>query len=241
MSANGDSADQAMRMTLQGIQVAAELALKIGGSATRSLSVFLYQVLSDQKKVKGKTKLKTLLKSDEELKIFAIHRKDLQAFYKEAKRYGILYHVVMKEKGSDGICDIMVRAKDADKIARIVDRLEIATLSNKEINQMIEAQGKEKVSKNDKQEVMSEQEHNDLLKEIKEHFGVNPTKARTEKNENLSEPFSKKEKPISDKPSVRKELEEIKQEQAFRRQPVQRKQQERNRRKSKHEHRRDFR
>ena len=128
MSVTGETADQLTRMTLQGIQFAAGLSAKAGGKTLKSLSVFLYSVIAEQKKVKGKTNLKSFLKSEEELKIFAIHRKDLHSFYKEAKRYGVLYHVIMKEKGEDGICDIMIKAKDANKVARIANRLEIGTL-----------------------------------------------------------------------------------------------------------------
>ena len=44
----------------------------------------------------------------------------------------------MKEKGEDGICDIMIKAKDANKVARIANRLEIGTLDTKAINSMID-------------------------------------------------------------------------------------------------------
>lgn len=242
MSGSGETADQAMRMTLQGIQMTAELALRLGGGATRSLAVFLYKVLSEQRKVKGKATLTSLLKSGEELKIFAIQRKDLQAFYKEAKKYGILYHVVMKEKGDNGVCDIMVRTKDADKIARIADRLEIATLDSKAVNRMMEAKEQNKEVVNKDKGVMSEQEHNELLKNIMEVYGKNPKEARMEKKENLSEPFSKTEKPISDKPSVRQELENIKKEQRNRRKPAQRKTKNKakNRRKNKNGFRENY-
>lgn len=75
---SADTADQMMKMTLEGIQVAAEIGLKAGGTAAKSLAVTLYAIISDNKKIKGKTNLDNLLKSNKELKVFAIHHSDLK-------------------------------------------------------------------------------------------------------------------------------------------------------------------
>lgn len=120
---SADTADQMMKMTLEGIQVAAEVGLKAGGMAARSLAVTLYAILKDNKKVKGKTNLNNLLKSDKELKVFAIHHSDLKKFCEEAKHYGVLYSVLKEKNNTDGIVDIMVKAEDASKISRMVDGL----------------------------------------------------------------------------------------------------------------------
>ena len=53
MNEGGETADQVVRMSLQGIEVAANIALKIGGAATKSLAATLYAMLNDKKKVKG--------------------------------------------------------------------------------------------------------------------------------------------------------------------------------------------
>lgn len=108
---SADTADQMMKMTLEGIQVAAEVGLKAGGMAARSLAVTLYAILKDNKKVKGKTNLNNLLKSNKELKVFAIHHSDLKKFCEEAKHYGVLYSVLKEKNNTDGIVDIMVKAK----------------------------------------------------------------------------------------------------------------------------------
>ena len=88
----------------------------------------IYAILTDKKKVKGKTRLANMLKSGKELKVFAVHHSDLKKFCEEAKRYGVLYSVLKERNNTDGICDIMVRAEDAAKISRIVDKYELATI-----------------------------------------------------------------------------------------------------------------
>lgn len=70
---SADTADQMTKMTLEGIQVAAEIALKAGGATAKSLAATLYAIITDNKKIKGKTRLNALLKSGKELKVFAIH------------------------------------------------------------------------------------------------------------------------------------------------------------------------
>ena len=122
MNAGGETADQVVRMYLQGIEVAANIALKIGGAATKSLAATLYAMLNDKKKVKGAARLNSMLQSGKELKVFAIRHEDLKTFCQEAKRYGVLYSVLKEKNNTDGICDIMVRAEDASKISRIVDK-----------------------------------------------------------------------------------------------------------------------
>lgn len=59
MNTGADAADQIVRMTLNGVEVAA----KITGTGAKELAVLLYAVLKDQKKTKGKTRLTNMLKS----------------------------------------------------------------------------------------------------------------------------------------------------------------------------------
>lgn len=94
---SADTADQMTKMTLEGIQVAAEIALKAGGATAKSLAATLYAIITDNKKIKGKTRLNALLKFGKELKVFAIHHNDLKKFCDAAKQYGVLYSV-LKEK-----------------------------------------------------------------------------------------------------------------------------------------------
>ena len=213
---SADTADQMMKMTLEGIQVAAEIGLKAGGTAAKSLAVTLYAIISDNKKIKGKTNLDNLLKSNKELKVFAIHHSDLKKFCEEAK------HSVLKEKNNtDGIVDIMVKAEDASKISRMVDKFDLATIDTKAIRESVLSQQKIKDAK-----PLSDEEHDALLSKLMDEKS-NPNKARTSKDGTPFEPSSKtlkkenKKKTVerkkstatTDRPSVRQELKDIKQEQ----------------------------
>ena len=134
MNSGADAADQIVNMSLKGIEVMA----KISGEGAKNLATYLYAVLKDQKKTKGKTRLEALLRSGKELKVFAVKNEDLKKFTQEAKRYGVLYCALRDKNDTDGMCDIMVRTEDASKINRIVERFKLATVDTASIKSEIE-------------------------------------------------------------------------------------------------------
>ena len=164
---SADTADQMMKMTLEGIEVAAEIGLKAGGTAAKSLAVTLYAILTDNKKIKGRTNLDNMLKSGKELKVFAIHHSDLEKFCTEAKHYGVLYSVLKEKNNTDGIVDIMVRAEDASKISRMVDKFDLATIDTKAIRESVLSQKDIKP--------MSDEEHDALLSKLMDEKKKNRT------------------------------------------------------------------
>ena len=111
---SGEAAEQVVRMTLNGVEVAA----KISGKAAERLAVLLYAVLKDQKKTRGKTRLTSMLRSGKELKVFSVNDNELEKFCREAKKYGVLYCVLKDKTDTDGHTDVFVRAEDASKIFR---------------------------------------------------------------------------------------------------------------------------
>ncbi len=121
-------------MSLEG----SEVAIKLAGAGAKQLAILLYAILREQKKTKGKTRLTNMLRSGKELKVFAVKDSDLQLFCREAKKYGILYCVLKDRDATDGITDIMVRAEDASKINRIIERFGLATVDMAEIRREIE-------------------------------------------------------------------------------------------------------
>ena len=72
MNTSGEAADQVVRMTLNGVEVAA----KLSGAAAKQVAVMLYAILKDQKRTKGKMRLSSMLRSGKELRVFAVQDKD---------------------------------------------------------------------------------------------------------------------------------------------------------------------
>jgi hypothetical protein len=116
-----------------------EVAAKIAGDGAKNIAAFLYAAMKnrDKSKIKGKARLTSMLKSGKELKVFAVKESDLKKFSQEAKRYGIVYCVLRDKGNADGLCDIMVRAEDASKINRIVERFNFAAVDSATIKSEI--------------------------------------------------------------------------------------------------------
>jgi len=216
MNTSGDAAESIVRMSLQGFEV----AVKLTGSGAKNIAAIMVAMLKDQKQTKGKTRLTSMLKSGKELKVFTVKEEDLRKFTEEAKRYGVLFCALKgKRKSLDGMVDIMVRAEDASKINRIVDRFNLATVDTASIKSEIQ---KSKDSKDKGVVIKSVEERivDDILSKPisrEENDMSNPQVAKTEKNP-PSEPIlnnkNKSDKGTkSEKPSVREEIKSIKEEQ----------------------------
>ena len=138
MNNSGDAAEQIVRMSLQGVEVAA----RVTGTAAKELALLIITALKSENKghmkYRGKERLKSMLKSGKPLEIYSLKERDLKRFAKGAKEYGIVYCVLRNTKGNpDGLCDIMVRADDAPKIARVAERFKFATVDKAKIEREI--------------------------------------------------------------------------------------------------------
>lgn len=101
MNTGGEVADM---MVKEGIQIT-EAAAKLTASGAKNLAAILLAMSKDSNKLKGKTNLKRLLKSDKPLCVVQIKNSDLKKFNDEAKRYGVLFTAVRDKKNGNGLCE----------------------------------------------------------------------------------------------------------------------------------------
>lgn len=120
MNLGSDPADQIVRYSLAGTEV----ALKLSGLAAKNFALFVYAVLKDQKKTRGKTRLVRMLKEQRPFKFFQIPQEALREFAKEARAHGLLY-VPIRNKRDDGQIELVVFADDAAKVQRVLDNLNL--------------------------------------------------------------------------------------------------------------------
>lgn len=209
---NSESAEALVRMSIDGVKVAAQLS----GTGIKNIAVILYSIINDQKKISGKTALKKMIKNHPNLKIFSLSNQDLKKFTDEAKRYGVLFAALVDKMDPNGSKEIFIRAEDAPKVNRIIEKFNLAAVDTAEINSIISKDKDPKV----KDTIHSELD--DLVEEIlskpkqkEEHEQTNPSMGQT-KEKSLSENSSKKQKSkveiSKERPSVRKAIKEIKEE-----------------------------
>lgn len=221
MNTSGDAAEQIVRMSLEGFEVAA----KITGAGAKNIAVLLYAILKEEKKTKGKARLTNMLRSGKELKVFTVRQSDLKKFTQEAKKYGVLYCVLTDRQNKDpnAEVDVIARAEDASKINRIKERFDLAAVDTASIVNEAEKSKETKTAPAEPEVATPEKAEKDkLLDELmgkpiqKEESAPNPSVAKTEKSP-LSEPTSEQPKKSAEgatmtkeKPSVKEELRKIK-------------------------------
>ena len=239
MNTGGEAAEQIVRMSLEGFEVAA----RITGAGAKNIAILLYSILKEEQKTKGKARLTNMLRSGKELKVFTVKSGDLKKFTQEAKKYGVLYCVLADRKNKDpnAEVDVIARAEDASKISRIVERFSLASVDTASIVTEAEKSKGEKGRARDAKPAgekdagakdgqpepdvgVEEKAEKDRLMDAlmgkpmqKEENAPNPSVAKTEKSP-LSEPTLKQQrKPAegatmakTEKPSVREELRKIK-------------------------------
>ena len=233
MNTGGDAAEQVVRLSLEGFEVAAKLT----GSAAKNVALLLASVLKEEQKTKGKARLTNMIKSGKELKVFSIQNKDLKKFTEHAKEYGVLYCVLRDKynKSDNAEVDIIARAEDASKIQRICDRFELGATVDKasiiadaEKNVAEREVPENEVPTKTKGELMVEEAiGKPNQKESNAH--ANPSAAKTDKDPPLRQSFIEADtqtdkgvaRSAEQKPSVKEKLER------YRAQVVKRKEAER--------------
>ena len=229
MNYSGEAAEQVVRMSLNGVEVAA----KISGKAAERLAALLYAVLRDQKKTKGKTRLNNMLRSGKDLKVFAVKDGELQKFCEEAKKYGVLYCVLKDTAANDGFTDVMVRAEDASKINRIFQRFKLTTIDLGDVKTTLTKSKAEKAGETKPDPEVAPPVEN-RVKEFMDQVidppnptadkgeTGNPTMARTTRSSRSSQNAEvrspqNRSSEERERPSVRQELKEIAEEQRAKR------------------------
>ena len=219
MNTSGDAAEQIVRLSLEGTEV----ALKLTGSAAKNIAAMIYAVLKDQKRTKGKARLESMIRTERPMTAYTLKREDCAEFQKRAKEYGIMFCPIPYKK-TDETVDVLVFESDASRVNRIVERFKFSVVDTASIKRDIEKAKTEKTAPAAPEQEKPDKAADDrLLDDLlgapiqkEENSPPNPEAAKTEKSR-PSEPISKKQsktaegtvKSPEERPSVREELREI--------------------------------
>lgn len=224
MNYGGEAADQIVRYSLEGL----DHGIRLSGTLAKNLAVFIAAVLKDQKKTHGKARMIQFLKDGRPLKFFTVPSDRLREFCQEGKKRGLLYVVIRDRKNPDN-CEIMVYADDAAKVNRVMEKMNLDFVGA-EVGEAVHEMAPETAQKAPDRTETVEMPGGEIQFEINDvdqdfNFDVseaetgNFTQAQEAEEKNLSESSSRssgistgQEKAI-EKPSVRRELNQIKEEQ----------------------------
>ena len=121
MAIENETADQVVRMVLQG----SEVVLRLSGEAAIRIASMIYNALKGDLTTRGRATLWEFLKSGKDQKIFRIPDEYLKAFTKASKKFGFPFVVLKDRSNKDGLTDIMVYATDASKVNRVIENFNL--------------------------------------------------------------------------------------------------------------------
>ncbi len=223
MSTASESADEFVKMTLDGTEVVARLM----GSMAKEVAVMLYAISKERNEHRtGKVGLNKMLKGKGNFKIFSIKKENLEDFKKGTKKYKVPYSAIYLKGNKNGIIDIVVREEDAVLINRIVENYNLTTVEQSQLDEVLEKAEKENPTPKEKAEIQKEiQEKNtsqDLLNKLmkkqnnkEENENTNPSNISVTEKEVPSENLLKANEKMEgikkeEKPSIREKLDTIK-------------------------------
>lgn len=128
MAVENETAEQVVRMILQG----SEVVIRLTGEASINVAKMIYSALKGDRTSKGRATLWEFLKSGKEQKMFQIPDEYLKAFTTASKKFGFPFVILKDKNNNNGITDILVYASDAPKVDRVIEKLKL-TLNKAEI------------------------------------------------------------------------------------------------------------
>lgn len=221
MSAEADVGAQIVETILKFVIEGAEFSLKITGTLAKHSAALLLAALR-KPKTRGRVRLMKMLTEGKPISIFTIKQTDLHNFYREARRYGVTYNVV---KGKE-ICDVMVTSEQAPQVKKVLDNLKIGLVEDSEIEQPTPIDTKAKTEQKEKEQTFADQvvgvsperAQESQKQAIDSIVQDEPTKENPQKTLTKSPPSKslseQKRQDKAEKPSIKKEIQTIKQTQA---------------------------
>ena len=190
MNTSGEVADL---MVKEGIQIT-ESTVKLMALGAKNLAAIIMALVNDDTKLQGMTNMKQLIKSGKPLCIMQIKEDDLRKFNKEAKNYGVLFAPVVDKTNDTGLCDVIAKQDDIPQLNHIIDKLGLSAPVMEE-----QTPPEKSETTDDKDKVQS--------KNSKPRAKENPSEGKYTKRGDMEQTDS------HTKPSVKKQIEDIKTQQ----------------------------
>lgn len=126
-STGGETADQVVHMMLSG----AEIALRMSGSALKTVGAMALALARNHKKLSGKTRMRKMLKQTRDLRTFPMNREQFRRFRRHAKKYKLLYASVHDTNGG-GTIDVILPTTEVNRALPVFEKIKYIQKEDKE-------------------------------------------------------------------------------------------------------------
>lgn len=118
----GEAADQLVRMMLSG----GEVAVRLGGSATKNLLAMSLALAKSHRKISGRVRMGKMLQQTRDLRVFPMTREEYQDFKRRARAPKLLYAAIQDKKAEDrpkGMVDVILPAMEVERANLVFQKM----------------------------------------------------------------------------------------------------------------------
>lgn len=118
----GEAADQLVRMMLSG----GEVAVRLGGSATKNLLAMSLALAKSHRKISGRVRMGKMLQQTRDLRVFPMTQEEYREFRHKAREPKLLYAAIQNSRDSNGpnsMIDVVMPATEVERANLVFQKM----------------------------------------------------------------------------------------------------------------------
>ena len=118
----GEAADQLVRMMLSG----GEVAVRLGGSATKNLLAMSLALAKSHRKISGRVRMGKMLQQTRDLRVFPMTQEEYREFRHKAREPKLLYAAIQNSRdpnGQNSMVDVLMPATEVERANLVFQKM----------------------------------------------------------------------------------------------------------------------
>lgn len=115
----GEAADQLVRMMLSG----GEVAVRLGGSATKNLLAMSLALAKSHRKISGRVRMGKMLQQTRDLRVFPMTREEYREFRHKAREPKLLYAAIQNSRDPNSMVDVVMPATEVERANLVFQKM----------------------------------------------------------------------------------------------------------------------
>lgn len=115
----GEAADQLVRMILSG----GEVAVRLGGSATKNLLAMSLALAKSHRKISGRVRMGKMLQQTRDLRVFPMTQEEYREFRHKAREPKLLYAAIQNSRDPNSMVDVVMPATEVERANLVFQKM----------------------------------------------------------------------------------------------------------------------
>jgi hypothetical protein len=115
----GEAADQLVRMMLSG----GEVAVRLGGSATKNLLAMSLALAKSHRKISGRVRMGKMLQQTRDLRVFPMTQEEYREFRHKAREPKLLYAAIQNSRDPNSMVDVVMPATEVERANLVFQKM----------------------------------------------------------------------------------------------------------------------